>query len=598
MTRSHDDLGAHLFTFAVVSDSHVNPDEDVCNSPFPVNARANPRFRHVIADLNRRDINFVIHLGDLLHPVPETGDLYAAAAQAYRDIAVDLSVPIAHVPGNHDIGDTPVKGAPASPTTEAMINAWTNEFGTQYQAFSHENVRFILLNSQLINSGLPDEARQRQWFEAELEQADGRVMVMLHHPPYLCFPDEPDHYDNTDPPGRDWLLELVERYEVEAMFAGHAHNFWYDRFAQTDYYLAPSTCFVRQDYSEMLRASPPEYSEFGRDDCAKLGYFIVNVFKAGHTVQFVRTYGEELPLGQIPKPQRDLAAPPVENIAPLIGFDLRQNWAEIAEVPPSGGLDEFDRKLVRNDYQLLALIEMGVRDIRIPLTDLRNPVRRERLRALNHLGFRPTIFGFGVPSETDLALIEGSRDCLRDWEMTIDWPALVDIRDNITAAHDRTGLPIYLSRMRSKRDLPAGSLYFHVINHGFTLADMAQLEELSRMNVPGIKGAVFRFSNQMPVKETLHAIDRATRDLGLRASVHIRIAGDNPAEPHVEQDQTCTRIAQALNLASKLSATRLFCDTLSDNDRGYFPRIGAIDRAGNPNRLFDVVRAAHLKSAN
>jgi|TARA_B110000503_G_scaffold8756_1_gene11912 3',5'-cyclic AMP phosphodiesterase CpdA len=597
MSRNPADLGQQLFTFAVISDTHVNPDENICNSPFPVNARANRRFRHVVADLNRRDIDLVIHLGDLLHPVPETGDLYAAAANTYRAIAADLRVPITYVPGNHDIGDTPLKGAPASPSTEATIEAWTKEFGAQYQAFSHGDVRFILLNAQLINSGLPDEARQAKWLEAELEAADTRVMLMLHHPPYLCFPDEPNHYDNTDQPGRDWILSLIERHRVEAMFAGHAHNFWYDRIGETDYYLAPSTCFVRQDYSEMLRVTPPDQSEFGRDDEAKLGYFIVTVFDNGHTVKFVRTHGTEKAVDDDTALLRSLAPTPAENSAPLIGFDLRQNWAEISEVPPSGGLDEFDRKLVRNDYPLLALIEMGVRDIRIPFADLRDPMRRQRLRALNHLGFRPTIFGFGIPSDADLALISSNREYLRDWEMTLDWSSLNEMQSDFTKLQDLAGLPIYLSRMRSKKDLPAGALYFHVINHGFTLADTQQLDELAAMNLPGVTGTVFRMSNQMPVAETIIGIDTMMSDRGLLASIHLRVSGDNPAEPHLDHDETCARFKTALEIAPSLKATRLFCDTLVDNDRGYFPRMGAINRAGNPKELFEVIRTAHFAKA-
>lgn len=587
-------MGAHLFTFAVISDTHVNPDEDSCNSPFPVNGRANRRFRHVIADLNRRDIDFVIHLGDLVHPVPETGALYARAAQAYRAIESELRVPISHVPGNHDIGDTPVKGAPASPTTQAMIAAWTKEFGAQYQAFTQGGIRFILLNAQLINSGLPDEARQRDWLEAELSRTKERVMVMLHHPPYLCFPDEPNHYDNTDPPGREWLLDLITRRNVEAIFVGHAHNFWYDRYGQTDYYLTPSTSFVRQDYSEMLRAEPPQDSEFGRDDRAKLGYFIVRVFATGHSVQFVRSFGAELVPGENPAPMRLLAPPPIENTQARIGFDLRQNWAEIAEVPPSGGLDEFDRKLVRNDYPLLALIEMGVRNIRIPLADLRDPVRCRRLSALSHLGFRTTIFCFGIPSQADLTLITENRDNLHDWEITIDWPQLDCMKGDIARVHESTGLPIYVSRMRSKKDLPAGALYFHVINHGFTPADWPQLDRLAAMQIPAVKGVVFRLGNQMPVSDTLRSIDQQMTERGLIASVHLRVAGDNPAVRHMDHEQTCTRVSQALAVTPELNATRLFCDTLVDYDRGYFPRPGAIDRAGNPNRLFDIIRTAHL----
>lgn len=337
-------LGRFLYSFAVISDTHVNPDEDRCNSPFPVNARANRRFRYVVADINRvvadinrREVDFVVHLGDLLHPVPETGELFAQAANAYRAIVSDLTMPIHVLPGNHDIGDTPISGGPASPTTPKMIEAWEKEFGAQYHSFEKGGVRFLLLNAQLINSGLQNEVDQRRWVENELAAAQGqRVMLMLHHPAYLCYPDELDHYDNTDQPGRGWLLGLLEKHGIEAMFSGHAHNFWYDRYGETDFYLAPATSFVRQDYSEMLRAVPPEGSEFGRNDAAKLGYFVVNIYENSHVTKFVRTNGAELAPGE--KPTGDLqhlAPDPRENTRPLIGFDLRKNWAEISEVPPA-----------------------------------------------------------------------------------------------------------------------------------------------------------------------------------------------------------------------------------------------------------------------
>jgi len=41
----------------------------------------------------------------------------------------------------------------------------------------------------------------------------------------------------------------------------------------------------------------------------------------------------------------------------------------------------------------------------------------------------------------------------------------------------------------------------------------------------------------------------------------------------------------------------VFCDTLVDNDRGYFVRSGAIDRTGNPNKLLNVIKSIHVKPA-
>lgn len=588
------DLGRELFSFAVISDTHVNPDDDTCNSPFPVNARANRRFRHVVADLNQRDIEFVVHLGDLVHPVPESGALYAQAAEAYRQIVADLKVPIHILPGNHDIGDTPIKGAPAGPVTPSMIAAWTQEFGAQYNAFSHGGLRFVCLNAQLINSGLPDEAAQEEWAAAQMNIGDERQFLMLHHPPYLCSPDEPNHYDNTDAPGRDWVLNLVQDHKVEAMFAGHAHNFWYNRIGATDYYLAPSTSFVRQDYSEMSRTKPPEGSELGRDDRAKLGYFIVTVFEHGHDVQIVRSFGAELGPDDAANPAAPVAKTPGQNNTSLIGFDLRHNWAEITEVPPLGGLDEFDRKQVRNDYSLLGLIEMGIRDIRVPLTDLRDPVRFERLGALWHLGFRPTLFSFGVPSNNDLALIKYASDRLQDWEMTVDWATFDQDLSGILAAHNSSDLPLYISRMRTKADLPTGGTYFHVINHGFSAGDAEQLGKLHVLKSQGIAGAVFRLGAQDSVTETLHEIDDVAGSFSIKASVHLRLAGDNPA---VEQDDMAfakQRVSEAMSTAQGMINTRIFCDSLMENDRGYFARVGALDRTGNPNLLLETVKRFHM----
>jgi metallophosphoesterase superfamily enzyme len=65
-----DTLGRRLFSFGVITDTHVNQGEDDCNSPFDVNRLANRRMRHVIRDLNARDLAFVVNVGDLVHPVP------------------------------------------------------------------------------------------------------------------------------------------------------------------------------------------------------------------------------------------------------------------------------------------------------------------------------------------------------------------------------------------------------------------------------------------------------------------------------------------------------------------------------------------------
>lgn len=367
-----EDLGARQFTFGVITDTHLSQGEDDCNSPFEVNRLANARMRHVVRELNGQDLAFVINVGDLIHPVPAVPDLYERAAARFHEQVAELRHDLYLTPGNHDIGDKPNDWAPAAGICEDFVALWDKHFGAHYQSFDHAGMHFVIVNAQIINSGLACETEQQRWLEADLAaNRDKRIFMASHYPPYFSRADEEENYDNIGEPGRSWLLGLLESHGVEALFIGHVHNFWYNRYADTDCYLLPSTSFVRQDYSEMYRAAPDPDAEAGRNDKPKLGYFLVHVHEAGHVVEIVRTYGRTV-APDAPEPA------PVERVAPVhpranphggFGFDMRQNWMEVVEIPPTGGLDEFDRKEVRNDYPLMALWEMGVRKLRVPLRD-------------------------------------------------------------------------------------------------------------------------------------------------------------------------------------------------------------------------------------
>ncbi len=77
---------------------------------------------------------------------------------------------------------------------------------------------------------------------------------------------------------------------------GHVHNIFYHRIDGTEFYVMPATSFVRQDFSEMFRVEAVH--ENGRDDAEKLGFAIVDVYRDGHAVHYLRTYGAELDAGE------------------------------------------------------------------------------------------------------------------------------------------------------------------------------------------------------------------------------------------------------------------------------------------------------------
>ena len=595
-SKAKTNLGKKLFSLAIISDTHLNQGEAQCSSPYAVNRLANGRMRHVIRDLNSRNLAGVIHLGDLIHPVPALPDLYQEATQRFREQIAPLKHQIYCLPGNHDIGDKPNDWAPTGEVCEEFVTLWKQHFGAQYFSFQQQGCFFVGMDAQIINSGLACETDQKNWLEHFLEtHSTERIFLNLHYPPYLTSPQEPEHYDNLAEPGRSWLLGLLEQYKIEALLAGHVHNFWYYRHAETDCYLLPSTAFVRQDYSEMYRIPPHADQEAGRNDTAKLGYFLLHVYSSGHRVEIVRTYGRiaTLESPETEPPARITSVHPRTNFRASLGFDMRPHWNESVEIPPTGGLDEFDRKEIRNDYPLMALWEMGVRKLRIPWHDLANPLTRKRLWVLRDHGHEFTLFSYGLPSEKNLHLLAENQQLLSAWEIAYSPLRLEELTTGLQNIKQRVATPVYLSRLHSRAETHhAGEKYYHVINHGFLPEDEEFLSELLSKNSMQemVAGFVFRVASTQSPWEAVKAISEMTGNLKTGASLHLRMKGSNPAEALAQEVWGANRIAEALVAACTQPHLSVFVDTFADNDRGYFVNYGVVDRLYNPRLGFHVVK--------
>ncbi|HXH82506.1 MAG TPA: metallophosphoesterase [Candidatus Tectomicrobia bacterium] len=591
------DLGRHLFDIAVVADTHLNEAEHVSGSPYECNRVANARTRYVVERLNQLRPALTIHLGDLVHPVPSL-PTYEQAAANFHELTSALQSPLRLVPGNHDVGDKPVVWAPAGTVSEASLALWTRHFGPHYYGFDFRGIRFVVIDAQIINSGLAAERAQRAWLEDDLAQHAGRrTFVCMHYPPYVSEPDEAESYDNLGEPGRSWLLALIERYRPEALFCGHVHNVWYNRHGETDVYILPSTAFVRHDYSELARVGPA--AERGRNDLPKLGFFLVKIHERGHVCHVERTYGATLePGARLPAPVEQV--PAVHAWArpqASLGVDLRHPWAEVVEIPPTGALDEFERKRVRNDYPLLALWEMGIGRLRVPFQDLEDPRTRERMRILRRAGHAFIVYTLGVPTGRARDLLIASHDLVDTWEVVFPWS---DLERTVSAIRDvkaKAPLRVYVSKLRMKEDARAeGSRYYHFINHGFVVAERAELEASWRSDHgrDAVDGVVFRVARHASPWLDIMAADAIAADLGIGSIVHIRMASTNPAEEFTDDLANASRVAEALAAAAAESAAgaplQVVIDTFADIDRGYFVRHGLVDRRWNPRLASHVVR--------
>lgn len=594
--RHHDGGVTVPFRFAVIADTHVNPTDDESNSPWEVNGLANRRTREVVSQLAAAEPEFVVHLGDMVHPVPGNPG-YRAAADRFLAITDQLDVPLHLVPGNHDAGDKPVRWAPAKPISPASLDTYHRTFGPSHYAFDHRDVHLVVINTMLINSGTPAEQEQREWLTEDLRShAGARILVLGHYPPYLTDPDEPECYDNIAEPGRGWLLGLFERYGVEAYFCGHVHNFLYHRHGGCDLYVLPSTSFVRHDYSELARVPPG--SQYGRDDTGKLGHTVVEVHPDHHQVHVVRSHlgprDRHSPPGddatrhrpEAPTPDRVPLRGPVT--AP-VGIDMREPWAERVGLPYNGMLDEFTRRRVRNDYPLLALWELGVRDLRIPLTDLLDPVLVDRMRQLVAIGHRFHAFGYDLPRGRVQEVLDTVAGQLAGVEVVLPPESLTATGDGALARlRARLPCPLTVSPLSTSAHRgDAATRFAHRVTHGF--------DPDRELPVVAADGVAFSVGADRAPWEAVHRAADHARSRGRHAHVHVTLAGPDPASAP-DEATTTGRAAEAL-LAGWACApdVLVFLDTLADVDRGYFPRRGLTDRRHTPTlpgRVFGHLHAA------
>ena len=589
------DLGELLFRFAVIADTHINQEEGKSSSPYAVNALANARTRHVIAEINQLKPEFVIHLGDIVHPVPELPS-YVPAAEQFKALTKALQPKLYIIPGNHDVGDKPVEWMPAGTVTAEFVELYRRHFGRDYFSFDSNGCHFIMINAQVINSGLKAEREQQKWLEKDFAASrDKRTFFCTHYPPYVSDRDEASSYDNIDEPGRSWLLKLIERYKPEALFAGHVHNLWYDVHAATECYILPSTAFVRHDYAELYRIEPGD--EEGRNDAAKLGYFVVDVHAHGHVAHWMRTHGAMLDPGKkLPATRRLPPAHTKTNVEAPVGVDLRHPWAEVMEIAATGGMQEFARKKARNDYPVYALWEMGVRRLSVPLHDLLDPQLRARMRLLAGLGHRFTIYHFGIPDGKACTLLKQFRGSIDALQIIMSWSQMKPALPGLRALKTKTGCRIVLSKLRKHEDAKYdGSRFSHFINHGFVLAEHEQLATLMTMRGAreAVDGVSFRVVRERSPWDDIPAVRKLCAALGTAGAVQLRLAGNNPAEVLADDLATANRVAETVVAALANPGLATVFDTFVDIDRGYFARNGFFDRRYNPRVASRVYANLH-----
>lgn len=595
--------GRRLFSFAVVADTHVNETDDASGSPFLTNAHANNRARHVFSEIAKLTPapEFVVHLGDMVHPVPGLPSFEEATAR-FKEIVALAPMPVHVVPGNHDIGDKSIDWMPADIVCDDYVEKYRRIFGPDYFSFDHGGIKFIVINSLLFNSGLASEETQKQWLENEIARAGKRAFVFTHYPPYLYDPAERGSYDNIDEPGRSWLLERLKNAKIEAVFCGHVHNFWYDVVGNAELYMLPSTAFLRHDFTEFYRVAAS--MEYGRGDQEKLGYFLIDVYEQGHVAHLVRTHGEMLE-ENLSKAPKWLVSPVHTKTSALnnFGVELRHAWTEVVQIPCTGGVQEFGRKHARNDYQLMAMWEMGLRTLKVPEQDMRDAKTVARAQLMSDVGHDFIITTLGVPGEAFISDIVASQVNVSAIELNLPMEKFIRRSSDIARLRKLIPAKIILSKLRTTEDSHFDGQHFsHFVHAGIRLDELPsyrdQLAALVRDGI--IDGITVRLDRGTDIVAAAARLEQFSKEIDCDIIASVKLAGDNLARASDDDFDTARLAAEAFIASKSSQRVRYVFDTFMDVDRGYFPRNGFIDRRFDPRAAAVAVTslAASLPGAN
>jgi len=577
-THTGSYAGELLFSFGVITDTHIRAPEGDQSSPFPVNDLANDRALFAARVLAEYSTLFNVHLGDMVHPLPGM-PAYSSACETALEIFKPLKPDLYFVPGNHDIGDKPMPGLPAAAIDQNALDLYRSHFGRDYYCFNQQDCLFIVINSSLLNCKNEFSEDQMVWLEKTLkENKAGRIFLFMHYPLFIYTSSEAEHYDNVAEPDRSRLIGLIDKYQIELVLSGHVHHHFYNRIGQCKSYTLPPVSFTRQDYAEMFKVGPT--LEYGRDDKGKYSVAVIDVYEHGHRLRLIPTHGST-----------DTEIPGCEHLAAAgystqekceITVPLRHAWFESIDLPCNGPMEEFSRKRARNDYVFMRLKQMNIRDVRIPIEDIIDPSSLERVEDYIAEGFRFHAFCMQHLLQSRLVLAGKSTELLSSFECVTDVALNRISEPDLSAAVLNKNTEAKIGHaLTGAGHSHTGKPFAHSVSSGFSWSDHQEVLKLVSSWKSKPDSIVFQIPWDADQRAVLVDMQRVFSATPYQCVANIRFANSNPAEENFDDDAICATLLSVMTCAAKLADVDIQLDTMMDVDRGYSPRHGLFDRRCN-----------------
>ena len=221
-----------VLKFIQITDTHLSPEE------LDFTRRAEQARAEALA----HEPDLIVISGDLTQFGTEQD------FAALKEFLAPITVPLHLVAGNHDIGDK-ISSYTHDHLTVARIERYQAHAGPLYHSFDHGPCHVTCFDTGILNSGLPIEAEQREWLEADLAAARGAQhrLAVTHYPLFWDRPDETltaeSGYYTVEEPARSDLLGLMERHGVDIYLCGHIHQVREAMWRGTEYLCTASTAF-------------------------------------------------------------------------------------------------------------------------------------------------------------------------------------------------------------------------------------------------------------------------------------------------------------------------------------------------------------------
>lgn len=161
----------------------------------------------IATEIERLRPDFVMTVGDMIEGYVDDSARIVSEWVEYDSIIDPISSEIHWVPGNHDIW---------SDMSEELYRRFVGE---PYYSFDHGGIHIVVLDVSRYESSSEISGEQLEWLIQDLENSrDASYTMIFHHKPL---------WEQTVADGKpDTLHTIFQKYDVDAVFCGHYHDYF------------------------------------------------------------------------------------------------------------------------------------------------------------------------------------------------------------------------------------------------------------------------------------------------------------------------------------------------------------------------------------